>query len=554
MTFWYDLKIRNKVLLVLIPSVLVTICAIAYLSVQASQEALKTAAFNQLVAVRELKASQIEDYFKKIRNQVETFSENKMIVDAMEDFSASFDTMPFDIRPSQGDLSATKQRLSTYYATQFLPKLSQNTGEELSINDYFPKNLSTQLLQDLYISNNPNPLGSKHLLDRATDVNTYSKHHKFYHPTISSYLEKFGYYDIFLIEPKTGYIVYSVFKEADYATSLIEGPYSGSNFAQAFKAARDSGNPNYSKLEDFQPYAPSYSAPASFISSPIYKDGELIGVAVFQMPLDAINNIMTSNQNWTDTGLGESGETYVVGNDFLLKTESRFLLEDPTGYLDLMASLGMDPDVRAEIQASGSAIGRQIVKTRATERAISGEMGSEIVQDYRDISVLSAFKPLDIKDVTWAIMSEMDEEEAFLPVIQLTNFVIVSTVIGLVLITAVIALFVRISITRPLSEMLEAVFDLRAGDGNLTLRLPDFGDDEIGQTAKNLNGFIERLQNLMRKLKEEMAQLADASLNVHAKATTFRENSATQAVAIEQTSSALTEMAVSINQNAENDQ
>ena len=152
-------------------------------------------------------------------------------------------------------------------------------------------------------------------------------------------------------------------------------------------------------------------------------------MAVFQMPLDAINNIMTSNQNWTDTGLGESGETYVVGNDFLLKTESRFLLEDPTGYLDLMASLGMDPDVRAEIQASGSAIGRQIVKTRATERAISGEMGSEIVQDYRDISVLSAFKPLDIKDVTWAIMSEMDEEEAFLPVIQLTNFVIVSAVI-----------------------------------------------------------------------------------------------------------------------------
>ena len=129
MTFWYDLKIRNKVLLVLIPSVLVTICAIAYLSVQASQEALKTAAFNQLVAVRELKASQIEEYFKKIRNQVETFSENKMIVDAMEDFSASFDTMPFDIRPSQGDLSAAKQRLSTYYATQFLPKLSQNTGE-----------------------------------------------------------------------------------------------------------------------------------------------------------------------------------------------------------------------------------------------------------------------------------------------------------------------------------------------------------------------------------------------------------------------------------------
>ena len=552
MRFWYNLKIRNKVLIVLLPSVLVSICTVSYLSVNASQNALKKAAFNQLIAVRELKANQLEDYFTKIRHQISTFSENQMIIDAMADFNRSFDSVGSESALSDFELNSARRRLDSYYASEFLPKLAQNKGEQLDKKDYFPKTISTTILQDLYISNNTNPLGSKHLLDRAPDNSQYSRFHEKYHPTIRSYLERFGYYDIFLIEPNEGYIVYSVFKEADYATSLDNGPYANSNFAQAFDAARNSDDKDAVKLEDFQPYEPSYYAPASFISSPIYKDSELIGIAVFQMPIEAINNIMTSNGNWEETGLGKTGETYVVGNDYKLKTESRFLLENPEGYLNLMTVLGMEKDVSLKIQTTNSAIGRQVVKTDATKRAVSGETGANIIKDYRNISVLSAFKPLDIKDVNWAIISEIDEEEAFSAIKDLTQFVVLSTLVGLILISTIIAAFVRLSITRPIGEMLDAIFDLRAGNGDLTLRLPDFGNDEIGQTAKNLNGFIEQLQNLMQKLKAEISELAQASHKVNSTAKRFRENASAQAIAIEQTSSALTQMAVSIKQNAEN--
>ena len=59
--------------------------------------------------------------------------------------------------------------------------------------------------------------GLKHHLDNAGDGSSYSKVHEFYHQTIRSYLEKFGYYDIFLVDDETGYVVYSVFKELPQA-------------------------------------------------------------------------------------------------------------------------------------------------------------------------------------------------------------------------------------------------------------------------------------------------------------------------------------------------
>lgn len=113
--------------------------------------------------------------------------------------------------------------------------------------------------------------------------------------------------------------MYSVFKEADYATSLLTGPYANSNLGKAFQIARTAKAPSFTYLIDFSPYAPSYNAPASFIVSPIFEQDKLLGVAAFQMPVDQINNIMTTHQNWRNMGLGESGETYMLGSELTLK-------------------------------------------------------------------------------------------------------------------------------------------------------------------------------------------------------------------------------------------
>jgi methyl-accepting chemotaxis protein len=100
--------------------------------------------------------------------------------------------------------------------------------------------------------------------------------------------------------------------------------------------------------------------------------------------------------------LGESGENYMLGSELTLKSESRFLIEDPSGYLTQMTNLGMEQNLLREIEKSGSVIGRQKVGTTASQMALKGKTASLVIKDYRSISVLSAFKPLAIENVDWA--------------------------------------------------------------------------------------------------------------------------------------------------------
>ena len=348
--------------------------------------------------------------------------------------------------------------------------------------------------------------------------------------------------------------MYSVFKEADYATSLLTGPYANSNLGKAFQIARTAKAPSFTYLIDFSPYAPSYNAAASFIVSPIFEQDKLLGVAAFQMPADQINNIMTNHQNWRDMGLGESGETYMVGSDLTLKNESRFLIEDPSGYLAQMKNLGMEQNLLREIEKSGSVIGRQKVDTTASQMALKGQTASLVIKDYRNISVLSAFKPLAIKDVDWAILSEIDEAEAFAATQNMRNTILIFVELIIAVIAAVIVIFSRQVISKPINQMLDAVENLRAGEGDLTLRLPDFGSNEIGQTAASLNGFIQRIQLIMQDIKTAVTSVSTASLQLNATAESFKTNAGTQAGSIEETSAALTQISVSITQNADNAQ
>jgi len=398
-TFWRNLNIGTKITVVILPSILVIIAAISFVSIKASRTAIEAETFDKLVAIRELKAAQIERYFAQIRKQMETFSENKMIVRAMKDFSNGFDTLENTFILKELRITESEENLTKYYQDQFLPKLSSRLNRNAVLENYFPKTDAAIALQDLYISSNKNELGSKHLLNDPKDGSSYSATHANYHPIVRNYLDKFGYYDIFLIDAKTGSIVYSVFKEADFATSLVDGPYARTNLAKVFQFAKSAGRKNFVKLIDFEPYHPSYNSAASFIASPIFEKDMMIGVAVFQMPIDIINSIMTSNQDWQASGMGASGETYMVGSDYTLRSESRFLIENPEQYLKLMSDLSMDEKLVAEIKNAESAIGRQKIQTEATERAMIGDGGVGIIKDYRDISVLSAFKSLKIADV-----------------------------------------------------------------------------------------------------------------------------------------------------------
>ncbi len=240
----------------------------------------------------------------------------------------------------------------------------------------------TQELQRLYITDNPNKIGEKEKLDAAPDGSAYSMAHAKYHPYLRAFLQDRGYYDIFLFDPD-GNLVYTVFKELDYATNVITGEWSKTDLGKAFRAIRDNPRAGSKAFYDFKPYAPSNGAPASFISAPMLNaDGSLQGVLVFQMPIGKLNQLMQQT-----AGLGKSGETYVVGTDFLMRSDSRFSKE--------------------------STILKTKIDTEQVRNAVKGGKGLLTGVDYRGTAVVAAYKPLNFLNMTWAVVAEQDYDEAY---------------------------------------------------------------------------------------------------------------------------------------------
>jgi len=502
------LKINAKLTLAFFVIAFSSITIIGFLSYFKGKHSLEEESFNRLTAVREMKATQIEDYFQQISNQIVTFSEDHTIIEAMRAFKHGFDTIASELKYDESQWQSADFRLTKYYESEFIPRLKRNVDIDPVTADFIPKKLNEKILQDLYISSNENEVGDKHYLHYAADSSSYSKAHKIYHPLIRSYLEKFEYYDIFLVDDKTGNIVYSVYKEVDFGTSLLDGAYANTNIAKAFKIAREQDEKDFVRLVDFEPYHPSYNAPAAFIASPIVDDtGEKLGVLIFQMPIDRINEIMTNRHEWANVGLGKSGETYIVADDFTLRNQSRFFIEDKENYYKMIQEIGTPESTVTKIKNFESTIGLQEVKTEGTTAALSGKTDARIFKDYRGVPVLSSYKPLNIQDMHWVIMSEIDRDEAFSHVYDLRRNIVI-VFIGLFITIIFASIIISKKIAKPIKVLTGKAQELAAG--NLDVHIDVMGKDEIGILSQSFS-------NMQHSIKKMVDELHDINHNLEEK-------------------------------------
>lgn len=472
-----------------------------------ASEDIKARAIALLEQQRGLKARQIEDYFGRIHDQAVTFAENRMVVEAMRHLPEFFESYQDQIADSTASIDQRREELRGYYTDHFGATYADaNRGAKPESDAWLDQLDDASIaLQHAYIQANEHPLGSKHLLDSADDQTDYGKLHGVIHPVVRSYLDKFGYYDIFLIDNASGDIVYSVFKELDYTTSLKDGPYAGTNFARAFREAESLPKGEIAFV-DFEQYAPSYEAPASFIATPVFDGDERLGVAVFQMPVDRIKGIMALRE-----GLGETGEAILVGPDFNMRSDS--FLKPDTHSLD----------------ASFRNPGEGQVRSDAVKASLRGEKGSEVVTDYRGVQTLISYGPVDVLGVRWAISSKMDEAEAFRAVADMeesaasiasglmwTSFATLLGAIGAVL---GLAWFVTRSITGPIKTLVGRLQSIAEGEADLTQRIEIQSKDELGELAKWMNLFIERIQGILKQVTQTSSTLTSASHRLSSTAT-----------------------------------
>ena len=505
MQLFKQLSIKTKLIVMLL---VVSVCAMlasTFICSSAGQSILTEKVFNQLTSLRAAKTFQIQDYFETLYNHSQTLSEDLTVVAAMQEFKTAYGELEKSTVPADFD-----KKIDTYYSKEFLTRLARTNEGSPVLASYTPKTAVARYLQYYYTAANPNAVGKKLLLDDPGDASSYSHVHARYHPIFRNIVEKYGYYDMFLIDPE-GTVVYTVFKETDFTTNFTNGPYNESNLAKAIAAARQAKGKGYVKIVDFKPYSPSYGAPAAFIAAPIFNGSEFIGILAFQLPVDKINNVMTGNKHWKQNGLGDSGETYLVGSDYLMRSASRFQIEDPKGHAKTLASIGTDEKTIKKITEFNTTILLQEVQTKGVKEALFGKQGTQVINDYRDIPVLSSYAPLDIDGLRWVILAEMDVSEAYAPIHSFEKTVLIGATLIIALIT-VVAMWLTAIFVKPINTLIESARKVGAGEFDAVVK--SGSQDEFGDLAKSFNQTIDSLRTETQLIEHKNRENEALILNI----------------------------------------
>jgi len=345
------------------------------------------------------------------------------------------------------------------------------------------------------------------------------------HHYFKKFIETYDYYDLFLINPQ-GDVFYSVTKEADYQTNLRTGPYNSSGLGQLFKQVQREGGFH---LSDFRPYAPSNNDPAAFVAMPLTVAGEVQIVVALQLSTKKIAAIMQQRE-----GMGETGESYLVGQDKRMRSDS-FL--DPVNH-------SMKASFAGTVKENG-------VDTVAAVAALAGATGAKVIRDYNGNPVLSAYTPVNIQDVRWALLVEIDEAEVMHPVRDLQWLVFI-ILIGSIAAIIALAYRIAISITRPLGgepQQMRLVTD-KIASGDLS---QEFSEDveHVG-----VYGAMSRMSKSLQQVIGSIAHVTDELSSAAGQTSSTAEQSNVslheQQVNIEGVSGAMTEMSATILQVAEN--
>ncbi len=416
-----DWKISHKILALMMVSSVLGSAITSALVVSRAKGHMVESQVNKMSVLRTAKKAEVEKYFQNIRDNLVINAANEEITSALKDFQSAWFELGLD-------------------------------GNQ------------EQALQKLYIDTNPNPLGKKDVMDSASDGSRYSKLHARYHPWFHQVQQKNGYYDVFLIDME-GNVVYTVFKERDFASNVAHGEGKDTDLGAVFReAAAASARPGDIFFSDFKLYPPSSNVPAGFVATPVLDaTGKKIGVLAYQMPLGRMNELMSAGIR---EGLGKTGDAFLIGPDLLYRTDSSRSKEDDV----LSAKL-------------------DIPQTRS---ALEGKSGIARTTNHEGVSEFLSYAPIDVLGKHWVIALEESENEVLGVVGQMVNEAII---VSLLVIAGVGGLGYVLSrkITVPLSESINTIRRLSRDERETEVVHIGRGD-EIGELAQAALVFKQNIE------------------------------------------------------------
>ncbi len=364
--------------------------------------------------------------------------------------------------------------------------------------------VTVKAVNSLMEVNDVTSAGTKGTLTQA-DMTLYSK-------SFETYMKSNAMANIIIADARQGAIIFMENRAFATETTLAQ---ESNMMSKIWKTCKMTGDVAVSDMERGNG---EESIPSLFMGYPIIHQGEILAVLIAEFSSNELNKIMGSVD-----GLGQTGETYVVGNDFYFRTDSRF--------------------------SAKSTVLLQKVETKATERAFAGNSGVEVITDYRGKVVLSSYERLYINGLNWAVITEIDEQEIMAPKQRLINTILI--VCGIIVVIMVPAtILIGRSLSNPINKEVE--FAKKLADGQLDATIDIHQSDEIGVLADALRKIAQTTRDVIISVMDATRNLADASAQLSGSSQILSSGASEQASSIEEVSASMEQMSSNIQQNADN--
>ncbi|MBU6276549.1 MAG: HAMP domain-containing protein [Planctomycetes bacterium] len=500
------LGIQSKLILLLLAVTLASIAVVGWIGFSLGKRSIREATEARLTALRACQTAMLQSMLAGLRDLVISLSDGREAIEGTRALAAGFRELG-----TQPLSAAELDRLEAYYRDEFIPRLAERIDAKPVLEQYLPEGAAAQRVQERWIASNPLPAARQDLAEHPDDDSAYAAAHARFHPAFARAVRIFRFEDIMLIDAETLDIVYSYQKTPEFGTNLETGPYAGTLLAAKVRSLRGDRDRDDFRIVDFERYRPSLGKAMGFALSPIFDGAQMIGILAIQFPIDSINKVLTNSFDWQSQGLGASGECYLVGPDHTLRSRSRFMHEDPTGFVAGLRASGVPAATCNAIERQGSGLCLLPIRGLAAEEALRGQSGFTEGTDYRGTPVYTAYGPIDLDSLRWGLLAEIDVAEADAPIRRFGRTV-VGVASGLALGSTLLALLFSHLLTRPLVRLADAA--RRLGAGETDVAVPVATDDEFGRLGRVFNDMAIDIRQRKEQLEQQVTRNEELLLSI----------------------------------------
>lgn len=470
----------------------------AWLALQKSSAAIEDSIEQQFQAVAISRANQIHAQLQGYEDLLLSLSHGRLLQEAMYGFVRPFVSYRYEVESITTD--ELRAQLQHWYAHTYEPVYRIETGGLDAPFRQWLAQLSHEalLIQNSYLHYNPHPANALAALVDAQDSTIYGQQHRRYHTSFRDLVERFGFSDLMLIDSQNLAVIYSVNKGPVLGSSLQDGPFHDSELAELIRRLTAAHKTDV-LLSPVTHTALRYELQVMYVGVPVYHDihspDKAVGYLVVEIPVDRFNDIMTAKHDWTALGLGDTGEAYLVDGSGKLVTELREIYSSPKEFLAQLQTI-TSADVFRNMHRTQRAAGWLPVHTEPVARAVAGDSGIGIFNDYLGRPRLTSWRPMDIGEQRFALITQQDPREALTALQQMRVNIWRNVAIAAVLLTLIAAaaafMFSR-HIGSPLTRLAQQIH--RASlDRNISVTFTENRTDELGHISRALNSLFTTLR------------------------------------------------------------